>query len=212
MRSQRAPRYQGRITSWKDDAGFGFITPNGGGLAVFVHIKSFASLRTRPELNDIVTYHLSANEAGKPRAEQVAFVGDPAPAPSAAPPSGARSVITAIAFLVLVGILALLGKMPPLLFGVYAGMSVFTFVAYAFDKSAARRKGQRIPENNLQLFAFLGGWPGALLAQQILRHKSKKQSFRTGLWWMVALNCLALLWLLSPQGARIVGAVRGLPV
>jgi len=31
MRNQKAPRYQGRITSWKDDEGFGFITPNGAG-------------------------------------------------------------------------------------------------------------------------------------------------------------------------------------
>mgnify|MGYP003575355255 CR=1 FL=1 len=24
-------RYQGKITEWKDDQGFGFVTPNGGG-------------------------------------------------------------------------------------------------------------------------------------------------------------------------------------
>lgn len=32
-------RYQGRITKWKDDQGFGFIAPNGGGEPVFVHVK-----------------------------------------------------------------------------------------------------------------------------------------------------------------------------
>jgi cold shock CspA family protein len=34
-------RYQGKITTWKDDQGFGFITPNMGGEPVFVHIKAF---------------------------------------------------------------------------------------------------------------------------------------------------------------------------
>ena len=76
MKNQKAPRYQGRITSWKEEEGFGFITPNGGGPLVFVHIKSFASRRTRPSGNEIVTYHLAANAAGKPRAEDVSFVGD----------------------------------------------------------------------------------------------------------------------------------------
>ncbi len=41
-------RLQGRITRWKDDQGFGFITPDGGGEPVFVHISAFASRRLRP--------------------------------------------------------------------------------------------------------------------------------------------------------------------
>lgn len=40
-------RYQGKITDWKDDKGFGFVTPNGGGPRVFVHIKSFSSRQRR---------------------------------------------------------------------------------------------------------------------------------------------------------------------
>ncbi|MEJ1377111.1 MAG: DUF1294 domain-containing protein, partial [Candidatus Sedimenticola sp. (ex Thyasira tokunagai)] len=46
-----------------------------------------------------------------------------------------------------------------------------------------------------------GGWPGALIAQQKLRHKSKKQPFRVVYWFTVAANCGALVWLLSPGGA-----------
>ncbi|HBI71138.1 MAG TPA: hypothetical protein DDZ22_19615, partial [Massilia sp.] len=41
-------RYAGRITTWKDEQGFGFITPNGGGPTVFVHISAFDGQRGRP--------------------------------------------------------------------------------------------------------------------------------------------------------------------
>jgi cold shock CspA family protein len=74
MSSQKNPRYQGRISAWKDDQGFGFITPNGGGPTVFVHIKSFVRQGIRPSGNEIVTYDLTVNEKGQPRAENVAYV------------------------------------------------------------------------------------------------------------------------------------------
>jgi len=60
-------RYQGKITAWKDDQGYGFITPNIGGDKVFVHIKSFVSRRQRPALEQIVTYELSRDERGPQR-------------------------------------------------------------------------------------------------------------------------------------------------
>jgi len=80
-------RSKGKITSWNDEKGFGFITPSSGGNRIFVHIK-------------------------------------------------------------------------------------------AFSKSAARKGAWRTQESTLHLLSLVGGWPGALVAQQKLRHKSKKQSFR----------------------------------
>ncbi len=67
-------------------------------------------------------------------------------------------------------------------------MSVITFIVYAVDKNAARRNTRRVPEKNLHLLALLGGWPGALLAQQMLRHKSVKQPFRVLFWATVCGN------------------------
>ncbi len=75
-------------------------------------------------------------------------------------------------------------------------MSVATYAVYALDKSAARRKRRRVPERTLHLLALLGGWPGALLAQQRLRHKSGKPAFLRVFWLTVLLNGVLLMLLL----------------
>jgi cold shock CspA family protein len=67
-------RYQGKITDWKDDRGFGFITPNGGGAKVFVHISAFRRGEARPVGNDLVTYELVSAGAKGPQAADVAHV------------------------------------------------------------------------------------------------------------------------------------------
>jgi uncharacterized membrane protein YsdA (DUF1294 family)/cold shock CspA family protein len=199
MRVKSTPRYQGRITSWKDEQGFGFITPNGGGPTVFVHIKSFPERRSRPVAENIVTYELTTNEKGQPRAENVAFVRAGAPRQATAQTRG-HSLMTAAGFLVLMAIAVLARKVPPLVFGSYICLSIISFIAYAVDKSAARNDRWRTKESTLHLLSLLGGWPGALVAQQVLRHKSKKESFRTVFWLTVLVNCGALLWLLSRSG------------
>jgi uncharacterized membrane protein YsdA (DUF1294 family) len=55
--------------------------------------------------------------------------------------------------------------------------------------------------------ALAGGWPGALLAQQLLRHKSSKPAFRKAFWATVMLNLFALVMLASPMARRLVAAV-----
>ena len=52
-------RYQGRITRWNDDRGYGFILPNLGGEEVFLHIKAFKPRQPRPAGDEIVTYELA---------------------------------------------------------------------------------------------------------------------------------------------------------
>ncbi|MFP5462920.1 MAG: DUF1294 domain-containing protein, partial [Gammaproteobacteria bacterium] len=42
------------------------------------------------------------------------------------------------------------------------------------------------------------GWPGALLAQQLLRHKTSKQSFLFGYWTTVLLNVAGFVAVHSP--------------
>jgi uncharacterized membrane protein YsdA (DUF1294 family) len=73
---------------------------------------------------------------------------------------------------------------------------MMTFVIYAVDKSAAVNDRWRIPENTLHLLALSGGWIGAVFAQYILRHKTKKQPFRMLFLVTVVLNiCLFVYYL-----------------
>ena len=77
---------------------------------------------------------------------------------------------------------------------VYGAASAAAVIVYAADKSAARRDDWRTPERTLHLLALVGGWPGALVAQTVFRHKTRKVSFRIMFWATVALNCAALAW------------------
>ncbi len=59
--------------------------------------------------------------------------------------------------------------------------NLIAFAAFAHDKSQARMGGWRVSESTLLTLAFLGGSVGALLGQRILRHKTRKEPFRTQL-------------------------------
>ncbi|MCU7996993.1 DUF1294 domain-containing protein [Shewanella sp. SM95] len=76
--------------------------------------------------------------------------------------------------------------------GMYLTLSLLTFIAYAIDKSAAKRNKWRTKESTLHLLALMGGWPGALFAQNLLRHKSVKASFRNVFWLTVVANLAVL--------------------
>jgi uncharacterized membrane protein YsdA (DUF1294 family) len=75
---------------------------------------------------------------------------------------------------------------------VYGAASAACFVFYALDKSAARAGRWRVPERTLLLLGLCCGWPGAIVAQRWLRHKSAKASFLWRFWTTVVLNVAAL--------------------
>lgn len=76
---------------------------------------------------------------------------------------------------------------------IYALMSVVAFALYGYDKKQARHSGQRTPEKLLHGIELLGGWPGALLAQQVFRHKTRKFSYQLVFWLIVLLH--ELFWM-----------------
>ena len=79
------------------------------------------------------------------------------------------------------------------LFALYVvAINAATFAAFALDKRAAERRAWRVPEARLLMMAAFGGSPGALVAQQTLRHKTRKEPFRTSLWVIVAAQIAVL--------------------
>jgi len=194
-------RTKGKITTWNDEKGYGFVTPSAGGKQVFIHINAFNNRNRRPEVNQLVTYALSADRKGRPCAKNATLAGDRL-SEQTKRSGNLPSFIVAVVFLIIVGVSVLAGKLPLLLLGFYLVVSLFTFIMYALDKSAARKGAWRTKESTLHLLSLAGGWPGALVAQQKLRHKSKKLSFRSVFWVTVLLNCGVFVWLLTPTGSN----------
>ena len=97
--------------------------------------------------------------------------------------------------------------MPSIIFSIYIGLSIITYIIYAVDKSAANKGAWRMQESTLHLLALAGGWPGALVAQQKLRHKSKKESFRFVFWVTVLLNFGVFVWLFSSTGSDLLNSL-----
>lgn len=85
----------------------------------------------------------------------------------------------------------------------YISLSLITFVVYAIDKSAAKKGRWRTPEKTLHLMALLGGWPGAIIAQKILRHKTQKQPFQIIFWLTVILN-IGVLAVFHPTSSSFI--------
>lgn len=109
--------------------------------------------------------------------------------------------LLALGFICVLLVAALMQWLPWWLACYYLLCSVLTFVVYALDKRASIQGQWRTPEFRLQLFALLGGWPGALLAQQFLRHKSSKTSFLWLFGLMVLLNFATFFWLMLADSA-----------
>jgi uncharacterized membrane protein YsdA (DUF1294 family)/cold shock CspA family protein len=201
-------RHKGRITNWNDARGFGFVVPSAGGSRAFLHISSLLNRNRRPAENDLVTFRLATDSKGRPQAVEVEFVGDrPKPPRDDTPVWGALAV-AAVFFGSLLSAVAM-GVYPAGIFAIYFVASTLAFVMYWYDKAAAQRSRWRTAEGTLHAVGLLGGWPGALVAMQVFRHKSRKASFRKTFWVMVLMNCSALVGLASPGGAKALAWIQG---
>ncbi|KAB2969813.1 MAG: DUF1294 domain-containing protein [Zoogloea sp.] len=185
-------RQEGILKTWNDDRGFGFIEPLHGGQEVFVHIKAFPARSARPEVGAVLSFEVELNAEGKKRATRVECLkarrrAGPALADSPAR-WGTATYLVIPAFFVVAAVAAHFLKVPARVAGWYGLMSLVCFAVYAWDKSAAVAGRRRVPERTLLMLGLLGGWPGAIVAQQSLRHKSSKPSFRARFWLTVLGN------------------------
>lgn len=207
---------RGVLKNWHDDKGFGFIQPEKGGEPLFVHISAMRGER-RPKTGETVLYLAERDPQGRMRAAHMRFdelsFDRPAirrkPRPAAAQPVSAarkeRSVrdrsgriqnlplklvlFLGLCVLPLGGALQMLqvsGFIWPL--SAYVLVSLISFFQYWSDKSSAEKGRWRTRENTLHVAELLGGWPGALVAQQVFRHKTRKVPYQLVFWGIVGLH------------------------
>jgi uncharacterized membrane protein YsdA (DUF1294 family)/cold shock CspA family protein len=193
---------KGEITSWNDVRSFGFITPANGDKQAFMHIHAFQNREKRPEVGQQVHFEMSRDHKGRPCAQHVVLEASSGDFPALSLGKRTLSIIGAVVFLAGVGIAAFFVPTKSQLPVYIAGISIVTFIVYAIDKAAAMRNAWRIPETTLHLLALVGGWPGALIAQQTIRHKSSKPSFQALFWVTVVLNCAAIAYFFTPDGGE----------
>lgn len=193
-------RLAGRISGWNEEKGCGFVVPHDGGDRAFVHIKKFQFGSRRPTDGDLISYTTFKDERGRLNAADIRFVGqkiEERKVTSQIPRKAAG-----ISFLLASIIGAFFGFLPVIVTVGYLLLSCLSYILYALDKVAAGKGRQRTPEATLHLVDLLGGWPGALIAQQQYRHKTVKASFQSVFWFTVLIN-IAAVFLLVRSGIAL---------
>lgn len=191
----REVRREGRLSGWNDARGFGFLKPEGGGPDAFAHISAFARDDRHIEEGALYTYEEVTEKNGRLRAYDIrpVRVAEPGPPLWEKILRRAPRFLVIPAFLVLALSLATNVPVSPNWWLIYAAASLVCFFGYALDKRAAERREWRVSETILLLIGLCGGWPGAIIAQEVFRHKTRKLSFRTLFWMSVAINMAAFV-------------------
>lgn len=182
---------KGKIVAWKADRGFGFIQPRAGGGDVFLHIGDIRHARYEPQIGDEVSFSLKKDDHGRPRAARAVIAGVARPGRSSQ--EWADLIALLVPAIFLMGLYGMEDYWPALY--VYLGMSILALIVYAQDKRSAKAGDWRTSEATLHWIGFLGGWPGAILAQAMFRHKTRKPSFQFVFWTIVAVHIGFWAWL-----------------
>lgn len=210
---------KGKIIKWDDAKGFGFILPQDSKKHIFVHIKYFADKSIRPSVNQDVIYTVFKDKDGKQSAINVTRATDKLldnkqnnikkknfSLRSVSSQNsnfkidyksthsiGIFYMMFVLSFLAFLLYSFINGKLPLSIIIFYGTMGVITYFAYSSDKSKAITEEYRTPETLLHILSLVGGWMGAIIAQQRFRHKTKKSSFQILFWIIVFFNISILI-------------------
>jgi uncharacterized membrane protein YsdA (DUF1294 family)/cold shock CspA family protein len=220
---------EGKLKTWNDEKGFGFIRVGPGQPDVFLHISALPP-GVRPLVGDLVLFFAVAQGGGKgPRATEALVPGRgsdlgaarpsraaarrPNRAETAAPRrigqrdtrlrslewSPAGFLVLSLAVFCLAGAVSFL-PISPIPLLLYPVASLVAFLLYGKDKYRAMTGAWRISEATLHLTEALGGWPGAFIAQRTMRHKTVKADYQATYWLIVVAHVgFWGLWLWSPD-------------
>lgn len=221
-------RKQGTIARWDASRGFGFIRGAAPGADTFFHLRDLRG-GLQPREGVAVTFeeihvggkgpramaveavntaaasatsHSHSRSPSRSRPENRGATRRPPRRQAAAPVAGSgfgAMLFASMAYASLLLWAVWRSLLPWWALPASFVLNLLTFWMYWVDKRAAQTGLWRTAESTLQLLALAGGWPGAWLAQQVLRHKSSKLSFRVIYWLMVLSHCLLLAaWLFWP--------------
>ena len=137
------------------------------------------------------------------RARPAGRMPSPTRRPSTPKRSRAAHYVPILLFVLGYLVVTALWPIPIWVAGIYLVASIVCFVVYAVDKSAAGAARRRVSERTRLTLGFVGGWPGAIIAQQTLRHKTQKASFRKAFWGTVMVNLAAFALFATPAFALL---------
>ena len=215
----------GRISRWEEARGFGFVTPDDGGPAVFLHIRAVMPGQGAPQVGDRVDFlklegpqgpfakqvRLQRTAAAPRRENRPAPSREPLPSrrgrPARRPRETRKDPRAPVGLLLITTVLAYAAatwfwRVPFWVGLAYVGMSLIALLVYADDKDAAQRGRWRTSEQTLLTIGLLGGWPGALVAQRLLRHKTRKATFQGPFWASVLVNIGLFVAFFGPIGLK----------
>lgn len=168
-------RFEGILVSWNSVKGFGFIKPKLGGRDIFVHVRDLQFKGKAPLIGITIFYDIMQRSDGKYRAINAYVIGEKH--------NNSLIHLTLIIFnFILCTIPFILSiyiidiTYYPLI--IYSLLSFVCFFIYIYDKQMAISGGWRVRESSLHWLEIFGGWPGALIAQMIIGHKTSKMVFQ----------------------------------